>query len=188
MKSLRERRQLKSQVTPFWTEEEIKKTKRELTPCTSSFFEKGDGGLLCERRREVFHTIVAKCLFLANRSHPDILPTVSVLALRVREPIEADWKKAKRLVQYLFNTSEIHLVLRWDNTRIARWYVDAAFAVHPDFRSQSGGMVMLHPEGGATAAESTRQKINTRSSTIAELVAVDDFLSKILWMQKICMD
>ena len=43
---------------------------------------------------------------------------------------------------------------------------------------------MLHPKGGAIAAGSTRQKINTRSSTIAELVAVDDFLSKILWMQK----
>ena len=66
-----------------------------------------------------------------------------------------------------------------------RWHIDAAFAVHPDFKSQSGGMAMLHPEGGAISAGSTRQKLNTRSSTIAELVAVDDFLAKMLWLKKI---
>ena len=65
-----------------------------------------------------------------------------------------------------------------------RWHIDAAFAVHPDFKSQSGGMAMLHPEGGAISAGSTRQKLNTRSSTIAELVAVDDFLAKMLWLKK----
>ena len=87
-------------------------------------------------------------------------------------------------MQYLWNTKEIHLVLRWDNTRVVRWHIDAAFAIHSDFKSQSGGMAMLHPEGGAIVAGSTRQKINTRSSTIAELVVVGDFLAKILWLQK----
>jgi len=62
--------------------------------------------------------------------------------------------------------------------------VDAAFAVHRDFKSHSGGLVLLHEDGGGIAAGSTRQKINTRSSTVAELVAVDDFLSKIIWLKK----
>ena len=39
-------------------------------------------------------------------------------------------------------------------------------------------------EGGAIAAGSTKQKLNVRSSTVAELVAVDDFLSKIMWVGK----
>ena len=113
-----------------------------------------------------------------------MLPTVSMLTSRVREPNEDDWKKARRLVQYLCNTKHLHLVLRWDGTKIARWHVDAAFAVHKDFKSHSGGMVMLHKDSGAITAGSTRQKINTRSSTLAKLVAVDDFLSKIVWLQK----
>ena len=39
-------------------------------------------------------------------------------------------------------------------------------------------------EGGAIAAGSTKQRLNVRSSTVAELVAVDDFLSKMMWVSK----
>ena len=41
----------------------------------------------------------------------------------------------------------------------------------------------MHPGGGGIAAGSVKQKLNTRSSTMAELVAVDDFLSKVLWVR-----
>ena len=43
--------------------------------------------------------------------------------------------------------------------------------------------MLLHPGGGGIAAVSVKQKLNTRSSTMAELVAVDDFLSKVLWVR-----
>ena len=46
----------------------------------------------------------------------------------------------------------------------------------------------MHPGGGGIASGSTRQKLNTRSSTMAELVAVDDFLSKILWVRNFLSD
>ena len=42
---------------------------------------------------------------------------------------------------------------------------------------------MMHPGGGGIASGSTKQKLNTQSSTMAELVAVDDFLSKVLWVR-----
>ena len=38
------------------------------------------------------------------------------------------------------------------------------------------------------ASGSNKQRLNTRLSTIAELVAVDDFLSKLLWVQKFLED
>ena len=41
----------------------------------------------------------------------------------------------------------------------------------------------MHPGGGGVASGSTKQKLNTRSLTISELVAVDDFLSKNLWVR-----
>lgn len=71
---------------------------------------------------------------------------------------------------------------------LARWHVDSAFACYPDFRSQTGGVLMIHPAGGGIASSSTKQKLNTRSSTMAELVAVDDFLSKILWCKNFLVD
>jgi hypothetical protein len=59
------------------------------------------------------------------------------------------------------------------------WWVDASFAVHPDMRSHTG--VVMSMGGGAAYTMSTRQKINTRSSTEAELVGVDDAMSGIVW-------
>lgn len=60
---------------------------------------------------------------------------------RVQEPNEDDWKKVRRLIQYLYNTKDLHLVLRWDGTKIARRHVDAVFTVHRNFKSHSGGDV-----------------------------------------------
>ena len=37
---------------------------------------------------------------------------------------------------------------------------------------------------GAIISSSSKQKLNTRSSTEAELVAADDFIGKLLWMQR----
>ena len=37
---------------------------------------------------------------------------------------------------------------------------------------------------GAIWNESTKQKVNARSSTEAELISIDDKISKIIWMRK----
>ena len=80
----------------------------------------------------------------------------------------------------------LHLVLRYDGTNIARWHVDAAFGVHEDLKSQSGGTMFMSQQGGGMASGSVNQRLNTRSSTVAELVVVDDFLSKLLWVKVFC--
>ena len=46
-------------------------------------------------------------------------------------------------------------------------------------KGHTGGMMSLGR--GAIITASTKQKINTRSSTEAELVGVDDVMSKVLW-------
>ena len=81
------------------------------------------------------------------------------------------------------NTKDLHLVLRYDGCAIARWHVDASFAVYSGFKSHSGGVLLMHPKGGGIASGSIKQKINSCSSTEAEIVASDDFLSKMVWVQ-----
>ena len=49
---------------------------------------------------------------------------------------------------------------------------------------------MMHPGGGGIASGSTKQKLNTRSSTMAELAVVDNFCPRfsglgISWMHKV---
>ena len=69
-------------------------------------------------------------------------------------------------------------------TPTINWWVDAAsFAVHPDLRSHTGATVSLGK--GSIYNKSSKQKINTRSSTEAEVVGVNDAMTMILWMQLI---
>ena len=77
-------------------------------------------------------------------------------------------------------TKNLHLILRYDGLSICKWHVDASFGVHPDFKSHSGGVMLMHAKGGGMTSGSIKQKLNTRSLTEAELVASDDFLAKMV--------
>jgi hypothetical protein len=59
------------------------------------------------------------------------------------------------------------------------WYVNASFAVHPNMWGYTGGGLTMGR--GFPISVSTKQKLNTRSSTESELVGVDDMMSIILW-------
>lgn len=83
------------------------------------------------------------------------------------------------MLEYLHGTSELKLKLRVDNLRVIKWYVDASYAVHPDYRSHTGAVMTM--VRGAVQAMSRKQKLNTRSSTEAELVGADDAATMILW-------
>ena len=51
--------------------------------------------------------------------------------------------------------------------------------VHPDMRSHSGIIMMFGK--GAMYSSSCKQKLNTKSSTEAELVGIDDTMGQVLW-------
>ena len=65
------------------------------------------------------------------------------------------------------------------NLNIIKWWVDGAFAVHEGMRSHTGGMMSLGK--GSAYSASRKQKLNTKSSTEVELVAIDDVLPQALW-------
>jgi len=97
----------------------------------------------------------------------------------VKEPDDSDWAKLVHLMKYLNGTKEKKLILSTDDLRIVKWYVDAAFTVHPDFKSHTGGAMMFGK--GAVQNISRKQKLNMKSSTDAELVVADDVSVMILW-------
>jgi hypothetical protein len=137
---------------------------------------------LDDKRRETFHSFVMKAIFLCKRACSDVQPAISFLASRVQEPSEGDWTKLIRVLVFLKTTRDDMLALEADNTQTLTWYVDAAFAVHADMRSHTGSTFYL--EKGMIILDSTKQKVNFRSSTEAERIGVDDRISKILWAKQ----
>ena len=154
--------------------------KTATTPAANHLFDVRDDVKILEEQHAIkFHNMVAKGLFLCKRSRLDIQTAIAFLSTRVSQPDLDDWKKLCRLIGYLKATKELVLTLSADNTNLLKWYVDAAYAVHKDMRSQTGGVFTLGK--GAAIASSIKQKLNTKSSTEAELVGVDDMVGNILW-------
>lgn len=94
-------------------------------------------------------------------------------------PDTDDCKKLARVVRYLRMYPTLPLTLEADDAHVIKWWVDASFAVHPDMKSHTGATMSMGK--GSVHSTSTRQKLNTTSSTEAELVGVSDAMPMILW-------
>lgn len=138
-----------------------------------------DAAHLSTDRKKTFHTVVAKLLYLAKHGRPDILLPVCFLTTRVSAPTEEDEKKLHRVLRYLQGTRDIFLRISADEPLTVQAFVDASYAVHPDMRSHTGTFITLGR--GAVFCKSSKQKLNVKSSTEAELVGLTDSLSQIFW-------
>jgi hypothetical protein len=131
---------------------------------------------------KIFHTFVMKGMFLCKRGRQDIQPGIAYLSTRTLSPTESDWKKLIKLMTFLKTTQDEVPSMSADDTQTIKWHVDASFAVHQEFKSHTGATMSLGH--GVICSVSTKQKVNTRSSTEAELVGLDDVISKVLWTKR----
>ena len=139
-----------------------------------------DAEKLSTEKAEKFHSVVAKLLFVEKRARPDIETAVAFLCTRVSEPDVDDWKKLKRLISYLNATIEDTRIIGCDNIEEIFTWVDAAYAVHPNMRSHTGGTTSMG--WGVMHSKSSKQRLNTKSSTEAEIVGVSEYAPHNIWL------
>ena len=90
---------------------------------------------------EVFHSVVVKLLYVATRARPDILLAISFLCTRVSKSTHEDRDKLKRVLEYLKGSLGYKYVLGADGLTSLQTWVDASYAVHPDMKSHTGGVM-----------------------------------------------
>jgi hypothetical protein len=157
-----------------------RKLSGEPTPAPSNLLTVDeDLAKLPEKRKAAFHNVAVKALYVAKQARPDIVVSVSFLTTQVRCPDVQDWVKLRHLVEDLRSTVNLPLTLGAMSGGVLHWYMDAAFAVHPNIRGHSGGALMLGL--GFPISSSGKQKLNTCSSTESKLVGVDVLMSLIVW-------
>ena len=155
-------------------------SRKAATPATRDLHViREDAEQLDERRSEIFHSVTMKLMYIGKRARPDIETAVGFLSTRVSKSDVDDWNKLKRVLQYLYGTIDMPRYVGADNFVDLHTWVDAAYAVHPDMRSQTGGCMSYGQ--GIIHGKSTKQKLNTKSSTEAELVGISEYLPYNIW-------
>ena len=151
------------------------------TPATHNLFEVGENSQpLQVKDADTFRRIVCKLLYVGIRARSDILTALAYLTTRVSKPNAHDYKKLRRLLEYLNGTLEMALTIGATSLNKMYTWIDASYATHHDMRSHTGGVVSFGI--GGIVCKSSKQKINTKSSTEAELVGVSDYLPNTIWV------
>ena len=118
-------------------------------------------------------------LFVSQRGRPDLRTAVSFLTKRVKAPDEDDYKKLVRAIKYIRRTKFLRLKIEATYLDQNHWFIGGVFAVHNDIKSHTGAYMTFGK--GIMDGSSRGQRINTTSSTEAEVVAVHDNMAAILW-------
>ena len=71
------------------------------------------------------------------------------------------------------------LTLETDNLNMLKWFIDASYAVHKDIKGHTDNGLAMGKD--TVFSKSTKQKLNTKSSTETEIVGIDNILSQVLW-------
>ena len=169
--------QLKEALEMFGEEVDSKVT----TPANKNLLTTYNGECeeLDKNRSEVFHSVTAKLLFIMKRGRPDIETTISYLMTRVSKSNERDWEKLKRCLGFIKGTINDKRIIGASSLRDLHVWIDASHAVHENMRGHTGGTMSMGT--GTLHNKSSKQKLNTRSTTESELVGLSEYLPYDLW-------
>ena len=107
--------------TPEYIDEAIEHfeedvSKKVSSPATKQLFEIDEKSSTLEKKKQdIFHSVVARLLWIMKRSRPDLETAVSFLCTRVSCSTEEDWNKLKRELQFLNQTKSDKRTIKADN-------------------------------------------------------------------------
>ena len=160
-------------------------SRRTATPGTHTLFEIRDDALpLMRTQAETFRCIVCKLLYVGIRARTDILTTLSYLTTRLSKPNTHDYKKLKRLLEYLNGTMDLPRICHSSSAPMGPIPCILGWTRRTQHTPTCGAI----REGSCRSSlvdsyvrKSSKQKLNTKSSTEAELIGVSDYLPNTIW-------
>ena len=84
-----------------------------------------------------------------------------------------------RVTNYIQGTIGLPLILSIKKSGNIKWYIDAAFGLHKDMRSHTCGFMTMGT--GGECVNYSKQNLDTKSSTEADLVGVDNAPNQVIW-------
>ena len=159
-----------------------------ITPTPSDYVAKSSKG--GDKRADVsrYRSLVMSLMYVAKRCRPDILVNAVMYSTKIKEPSERDFKAALRTLRYLLGTRSLGISFsrHLSGGPALQLDADAAFNVHDDAKSHSG--VAVFAQGGPVYYKSSKQKLISKSSTEAEMIACDMGVDMLMWVIELARD
>lgn len=152
--------------------------KRVSTPCTMTLIQNKESKPL--DNSSPYIGLVMSLMYLARFTRPDILFAVTYLATKCQNPTEDDYAQGIRILKYLAHNPQSALLYAAKDLEV-KVYCDASHLLHGDGKGHSGAIVLLG--GNHIYSFSGKQKLQARSSTEAELIALDEITTYVVWLR-----
>lgn len=158
-------------------------------PFTQSFMSSDSEDIYMDNVKK-YKSLVMSLFYVGKRTRPDILFAVSYLATKCAEPTELLFEKAKKVLSYLKSTKSLRLTHTCTNNgpkKLLFAFIDASYAIHDDMKGHSGCLI-FDESNNLLFASSTKQKLMSKSSTDAEIIAVHSSMNIIEEMRDLFND
>lgn len=165
-------------------------TKGAATPaCSNLFAANEDDQIQCSPfETSEYKSKGMKLMYLGTRTRSDILLSVSYLMTKAKAPTKKDMAALDRVFRYLYSTKDHGLTLQASSHQAYAW-ADASFGVHANGRSHTGMLISIGENNGAIVlAKSKKQTAVSKSSTEAELLALNAVSEIIIWFRNFLND
>lgn len=147
----------------------------------------GDDAIkLSDQEKKLFLSLIMSLMYLARLTRSDILFATTYLATKSVSPTRGDLRKAKRIVKYISCTVSVGVTFKSQNNMELVVHADASHLLHPEGYGHTGFIVTVG--GSIVFARSTKQKMQTLSSTESELIALQDASTIVVWMRYLLGD
>ena len=156
--------------------------KENKLPCRSNLLDSDpDSPMLSDTMINRFRSTLQKVAY-AREGRPDFDFAVCYLQSKQSKPTQQDWSDLEHLLGYIRRFPEKEVVFKPKDLQL-RGYCDASFNITTDGRSYYGYIITL---GGAlVSTKGGRVKTVVRSSTEAEISAVNEIVSELLWCRDV---
>jgi hypothetical protein len=147
-------------------------------PMNINYITSAQASDLCNKHD--YLSLVMSLMYLARFTRPDILFSVTYLATKCDSPTLYDMNAAYHIIQYLRSTGNYAYRFSGYDIKLSV-YIDASHGLHTDMKGHSAIIITLGTAPIMT--RSAKQKIVALHSTDAEMIAMVDGLTYVIWIR-----
>lgn len=135
-----------------------------------------------------YRSVVGSLAYLADTSRPDIAFAVNRLARQMSSPTENSWRKAKQVLRYLVDTTNLEIWYpKKSEDQALIGYSDSDFAGDQVTSKSTTGYVIL-TNGAPIHWKTQLQRHVTLSSTEAEVIALCALSKELAWIRRFMIE